>query len=271
MLETQRDGETMIREELQHLAIDIDQIHEHPQNVRQGDIGAISESLKAHGQYRPIVYQQSTGRILAGNHTWKAAKALGWKRIAATPVICDDEQAIRILLVDNKTNDLSTYDQSELTELLKELSATDLELLGTGYDGDDLDTLIRDLEHSLNQEQEIVNPYSQIIKIPQYEIVGDQPPATALVDTTKANQLIDNLDKVEMPSEVRQFLEIAATRHYVFNYSKIAEFYPHMTPEVQRLMEQSVLVIIDVDDAIANGYATFDSTIASIRDEDNAS
>jgi hypothetical protein len=29
------------------------------------------------------------------------------------------------------------------------------------------------------------------------------------------------------------------------------------------------LIIIDADDAIANGYATFDSAIANIRDADN--
>ncbi len=37
----------MIRKELQHLAIEIDEVHTHPSNVRQGDVGAICESLKA--------------------------------------------------------------------------------------------------------------------------------------------------------------------------------------------------------------------------------
>jgi len=46
----------MIRKEIETLAINIDEVHTHPANVRQGDVGAISESLKAHGQYRPIVY-----------------------------------------------------------------------------------------------------------------------------------------------------------------------------------------------------------------------
>jgi site-specific DNA-methyltransferase (adenine-specific) len=115
--------------------------------VRQGDVGAISESLKAHGQYRPIVYQQSTHRILAGNHTYKAAKALGWTHIAATPVICDDEQALRILLADNKANDLATYDEPELIELLKQLADTSDGLLGTLFDEDELDSLIEDNSH----------------------------------------------------------------------------------------------------------------------------
>lgn len=137
----------MIRKEIEHLAINIDELHTHPSNVRQGDVGAISESLEAHGQYRSIVYQQSTKRILAGNHTWKAAKALGWTHIAATPVICDDEQALRILLADNKANDLATYDEPELIELLKQLADTSDGLLGTLFDGDELDSLIEDNSH----------------------------------------------------------------------------------------------------------------------------
>jgi site-specific DNA-methyltransferase (adenine-specific) len=137
----------MIRKELQHLAINIDEIHTHPSNVRQGDVGAICESLKAHGQYRAIVFQKSTGRILAGNHTWKAAKALGWSEIAATPVVCDDQQALRILLADNKANDLATYDEPELVELLKQLADTDEGLLGTLFDEDELDSLIADQSH----------------------------------------------------------------------------------------------------------------------------
>lgn len=129
--------------------IDIDTVHPHPRNVRQGDIGAISQSLQAHGQFKAITYQKSTGRILAGNHTWKAAKALGWKQIAASAVVCDDEQALKILLVDNRSSDLATYDDKELMELLKELSQNDPLLEGTLFDGDDLDDLVFKLEGSL--------------------------------------------------------------------------------------------------------------------------
>ena len=136
----------MIRKELQHLAVPITDLQPHPQNVRQGDVGAISESLKHHGQYRPIVVQKSSGHILAGNHTFKAAKALGWKEIAATFIECDDEQGLRILLADNRANDLAAYDDNALTEILKQLSLTDTGFDGTLFDGDDLDELIVKLE-----------------------------------------------------------------------------------------------------------------------------
>ncbi len=136
----------MIRPEIQSLVTPITQLKPHPKNVRQGDIGAISLSLEQHGQYRPIVVQQSTGFILAGNHTYKAAKALKWKDIAATYVDVDDEQALRILLIDNRANDLASYDDSALVEMLKALMDTELKLDGTGFDPSDLDQLLKDLE-----------------------------------------------------------------------------------------------------------------------------
>lgn len=118
----------------------------HPQNVRQGDVGAIVESLKAHGQYRPIVVQKSTGHILAGNHTFRAATALKWKDISVTYIDCDDDEALRILLVDNRANDLASYDNGGLVEMLQALADTERKLEGTGFDLDDLDQLLRDLD-----------------------------------------------------------------------------------------------------------------------------
>lgn len=114
----------------------------HPRNVRQGDVGAISQSLTEHGQYRPIVVQRSTGQIIAGNHTYRAASSLGWKQVAVNYLDVTDEQALRILLVDNRTNDLASYDDNALVELLTELAATEQTLTGTGYNEDDLDELL---------------------------------------------------------------------------------------------------------------------------------
>jgi len=132
----------MTKGELDTQTVEIGSVRPHPKNVRQGDIGAISESLRAHGQYRAIVVQRSTGQILAGNHTWKAAKALGWSHISAHFIDCDDEQAMRILLADNRANDLATYDDAALAELLTALSHTDDHLTATLFTGDDLDDLL---------------------------------------------------------------------------------------------------------------------------------
>jgi hypothetical protein len=130
-----------IRAELKTLAKPIGDFRTHERNVRQGDIGAICTSLEAHGQYRPIVVHRETKQILAGNHTFLAAQSLGWDKIAVTFVDCDEQQALRILVADNRANDLATYDDSALSEVLKELANGD-GLAGTLYDGDDLDDLL---------------------------------------------------------------------------------------------------------------------------------
>lgn len=142
----------MSEKNIQSLLIEIDSLTPHPRNVRQGDVGAICESLKAHGQYRAIVFQESTNQIIAGNHTWKAAKSLGWTHISATPFDCDDESALRILLADNKASDLATYDNDQLEDLLRELALTERALEGTLFDGDYLDQLINDNESPLIDE-----------------------------------------------------------------------------------------------------------------------
>lgn len=126
--------------------VELGTVSPHPSNVRQGDIGAISESLRVHGQYRPIVVQKSTGYILAGNHTWRAAEALGWAHVSVVMVDVDDDEALRILLVDNRANDLATYDDFGLSGLLQQLLGSERELEGTGYTADDLDQLLQDID-----------------------------------------------------------------------------------------------------------------------------
>lgn len=131
--------------ELTELQIPIGSVSPYPGNPRIGDVDAIATSLERNGQYRPIVVQQSTGFILAGNHTWKAAKKLGWDTVAATFVDVDDQHARRIVLVDNRSNDLASYEDYALTELLQAVAADD-DWTGTGYTEEDLDALMSVVE-----------------------------------------------------------------------------------------------------------------------------
>lgn len=123
----------------------LDTVRPHPRNPRQGDTGAIHESIEANGFYGAIIAQKSTGFILAGNHRWQAAQQSGATEIPVTWVDVDDDHALRILLADNRTNDLASYDDEALAEILREIHAEHGNLIGTGYDGDDLDQLLEDL------------------------------------------------------------------------------------------------------------------------------
>lgn len=106
----------------------INEIQIHPLNPREGDIGAISSSLEVMGQYRPIVANKRTKNIVSGNHTYQAAVQLGWEKIAVHWIDVDDVEEIKILIVDNRTSDLATYDPQELNKLL-----TSTGLNGTGF------------------------------------------------------------------------------------------------------------------------------------------
>lgn len=134
---------------LKDLLVEVSKLSEYPDNTRQGDVGAIVTSLQENGQYRPIVVNKKTMEILAGNHTYQAAKHLGWEKIAATFVDVDEDTAKRIVLVDNRTNDLADYDYPALVEQLTELTQTEKSLRGSGFDLDDLD----DLERLVQNEQ----------------------------------------------------------------------------------------------------------------------
>jgi hypothetical protein len=89
----------------------------HPRNPRRGDVRLIAGSLKRNGQYRPILVQRATNIILAGYHTWQAAQLLGWTHIAVLPVEVDDDAALRLLLMDNRSSDVADYDDALLAEL----------------------------------------------------------------------------------------------------------------------------------------------------------
>ena len=69
-----------------------------------------------------------------------------------------------------------------------------------------------------------------------------------------------------MPDDVKGFLMAAATRHIVFNYENIAEFYAHQDKDIQDLMEQSALVIIDYDKAIENGYIKMSKELMALSE-----
>lgn len=122
--------------------VPLDTLTPFPGNPRVGNRDLIKRSLETHGQYRPLVVQQGTDYILAGNNTFYAAQDLGWDSIAVHRLDVDDERAKKIVAVDNRANDVATYDDRLLAEFLADLPDLD----GTGYDPGDLDALISSIE-----------------------------------------------------------------------------------------------------------------------------
>jgi len=126
--------------------VPLSELRRYPSNPREGDIGAISESLRILGQYRPIVVNKRNNQILKGNHTAAAASALGWSEVAVVWVDVDDEQATRIVLADNRIADKATYDNELLVTAVSSLKSLD----GSGFDDDDLADIAKGKEIQQN-------------------------------------------------------------------------------------------------------------------------
>jgi len=134
--------------------VNVEDLYPHPENARDSDVGAICESIRKNGWYGKVLCQRrddSSLRILVGEHRWRAAKEVGLTEIPVEIIEVDDGTARRILLVDNRTQDLASWDEGLLTELLRDIASEPDGLEGTGYDGDALDALIK-----VNAESSVV-------------------------------------------------------------------------------------------------------------------
>lgn len=121
----------------------------HPLNPRKGNVDVIMDSLRTNGQYKTILVQEGTHTILAGTHTWQAAKKLGWAEVAVNFINVPEEQALQIMLTDNRAADGGQTDEGAVFAMLATLTSLD----GTGYSPEDLRVPPVDLDAYLPPEE----------------------------------------------------------------------------------------------------------------------
>lgn len=211
----------------------------------------IANSIKEFGWKQPLVVDEN-GEIIIGHGRYFAAKKL---KLDAVPCIYArdlSEQQIKALrLADNKTNE-SEWD----------LGLLDIEL------GDIFDLDMSDFGFDDEPDGIGGGKYEGKIVTPIYEIKGDMPKVYELVDTAKTTELIAEIEDADIDDDIKDFLRYAAYRHLSFRYDKVAEFYAWQPPEVQKLMEDSGLVIIDVNAAIENGFVKLTERLQELIDNE---
>ena len=239
--------------------VGIDTIKPYKNNAKlhpREQIEQIKKSIEQFGMDDPIGVWKN--EIVEGHGRLIACKELGMKEI---PIIrldhLTDEERKAYTLAHNKLTMNSDFDIDILNEELNSILDINMEDFGFDLSFDDLTDI---------QEEE--NPYTTKINIPQYEIKGEEPKIEELQDNNKVEELLEKIEKSNVSEKQKEFLRKAATRHYGFNYSKIAEYYAHQDKEMQQLMEDSALVIIDYNDAIKNGYAELVKGIELNSEED---
>lgn len=240
--------------------MDVDSLIPYANNPRLNDnaVDAVAASIKEFGFKVPIVVD-GENVIINGHTRLKAAHKLGMKQVPV--IVADDltpEQVKAFRLADNKTGELAEWDMAKLGIELEGID--DIDMTDFGFDFADME----------EDEPQADDTYTRKVNIPQYEPTGECPTLDELVDDSKAKELADRIQASNVTPEEREFLLKAATRHYAFNYKNVAEYYANATPEMQELMEDSALVIIDVEDAIAKGYAKLAEDIDFMSGEDDA-
>lgn len=128
---------------MQVKTVSIDQIKPYENNPRNNDdaVDAVANSIKEFGWQQPIVVDNG-GVIIAGHTRYKAAKRLKLKEV---PIVVADnlteEQVNAYRLADNKSGELSTWDDDELQEELDKI--LDIDMTDFGFD---LETELEDDE-----------------------------------------------------------------------------------------------------------------------------
>jgi ParB-like chromosome segregation protein Spo0J len=111
-----------------------------PNNARRHDppnLAAIRASLERFGQQKPIVVT-ADGRVVAGNGTLEAARALGWANIDVVVTDLDGLAAKAYALADNRTAELAEWDDEALQAALREVAAHADLLDASGFGVDDI-------------------------------------------------------------------------------------------------------------------------------------
>lgn len=115
-----------------------------PANSRKHDernIKAIMDSLKMHGQRKPVVLYSDM--IVAGNGTVEAAKRLGWTEVWVNNDPFESLEAAKAYAVqDNRTAELAAWDDIQLGDTLKELEEAGFDIEQIGFNDAEMNAII---------------------------------------------------------------------------------------------------------------------------------
>jgi hypothetical protein len=224
----------------------------------------VNRSLEKLGAGRSILLDKNN-RIIAGNLTTEQAEDIGLENVVIVDADGTELVAVRRLDMDlddpaSGAREMAYADNRAAVVSIDfdpEVISKDLEL------GLDLSDWWTDNEiESLTWKQ---NNYSRKIDIPIYEPSNDRPPIDSLYDDTKTKSLIESIqNESSLTDEERRFLIIAAQRHTVLRFDRIANYYAHSSKPIQRLMEESLLVIIDIGAVIEAGYMKLTDEISEL-------
>ena len=221
----------------------------------------LNKSFKKYGAGRSILLDKNS-QIIAGNKSWEAAKQAGIENVVVVP-----SDGKTLIAVQRTDIDINTPEGRDLA-----LADNAVAYFNLKWDKDQLNEfkesgllsaknewrLPLHVWEAIKVNDEYVSKYAITTESVHYTPSRLIPPAMSeMYDTGKVPELLANIELAfkngDISEEEAVFLRAAAWRHVVFNFANIAEYYAHASPRMQELMEESVLIIIDFNDAIDRG------------------
>lgn len=241
-----------------------------PNVMEERDFENLENSIERYGYIEPIIVNKRNNVIVGGHHRLRALKKKGIKEVDVVYVDLDENDEKRLNIALNRIS--GYWDIDKLEEVVNDLMIDDPSLIDfTGLSEFEIDSMFGVEEVDFLDKDGFIDDdetYVKEIKTPIYEITGKEPSINELCNHDKTDELISNIniafDKNLITKEQKDFLIRAAQRHLVFNYANIAEYYAHQEKDMQELMEQSALIILDVNSAIKNGFITLSEKMSSL-------
>ena len=116
-----------------------------PQNANthgEQNLSVIRKNIEKFGMYAPLVVQKSTMNIIVGNGRYECLKAMGEEKVDCVVLDITDAKAIELGIADNRSSELSEWDEDVLADLLGAIGGDAVEEIG--FSADDLADLFPD-------------------------------------------------------------------------------------------------------------------------------
>ena len=195
----------------------------------------IKKSLEELGAGRSVLLDKENS-LIAGNGVFEQAKALGIPvrvvetdgseliAVKRTDLATKDEKRKKLALADNSASDMSQFDNGMLTE---DWSIEELKEWGV--------TIPETIDYQQIATHDVLDhiiykPSEKEAKIEEF--LNDE-----LYDKVKAE-----VEKMEIPEELREFVQIRLANFHRIRFDKVADFYARADKKTQKLFRQLALV-----------------------------
>ena len=146
-----------------------------PRQISREELNKLIKSIKQFGFVDPALVRKHDNMIVGGHQRVKAALELGLKEIPVVYLDITENDAKLLNVALNKIS--GEWEEDKLTELLAELQFfDDVDELLTGFDEDELDQLLADLEEpkdGLTDDDAIPEEVEAVCKLGQLWQLGD--------------------------------------------------------------------------------------------------